>query len=275
MTHTEFSWQSKDGLKFYAQEWRPDGNIRAAVALVHGIGEHSGRYQHVAAYFNQHGLGVVAMDHRGHGRTEGPRGHGSYDIIADDIEHLLKETADRYPGLPIFLYGHSLGGSLVLYYVLKRRPQLKGVICTSPGLIPPPQPKAKIILAHVMSVLAPGFQVDTELDASGLARNPDVAKVYTADPLVHGKISARLGLDLMQDGLWIIDHASEFPLPLLLMHGSADCLADPKGSQLFASGVKGDITFRYLEGWYHELHNEDDKAVVLGEMVAWMDKHLA
>ncbi|GAP14440.1 lysophospholipase [Longilinea arvoryzae] len=274
MSHLEFSWQSKDGLQFFAQEWRPDGNIRAGVALVHGIGEHSGRYRHVADYFNKQGIGVVSMDHRGHGRTGGLRGHGSYDQILEDIDRLLEETRQRYPGLPIFLYGHSLGGSLVLYYVLKRRPQLNGVICTSPGLIPAPQPQSKIILAHVMAVIAPSFRVNTDLDQSGLSRDPSVAQIYAADPLVHGMISARLGLDLLQDGEWIIQHASEFSLPLLLMHGSADRLADPNGSKRFASQAKGDITFKMLDGWYHELHNEPDQKIILDEMVTWIDRHL-
>lgn len=274
MKNTEFSWQSKDGLQFFAQEWRPDGDIRAAVALVHGLGEHSGRYQHVAQYFTQHGLGVVAMDHRGHGRTGGKRGHGSYDTILTDIDHLLEETAQRYPGLPVFLYGHSLGGSLVLYYTLKRRPQLKGVIATSPGLVPANTSGGQITLAKIMSVIAPGFQIANGLDVSGLSRDPEVAKAYTADPLVHNKISARLGLDLLQTGQWIIQHAAEFPLPLLVMQGSADRLVNPIGARQFAAGMKNNLTFKFYDGWYHELHNEVEKEVILAEMVSWIDKNL-
>lgn len=274
MAHHELSWQSKDGLQFYAQEWRPDGEIRAAVALIHGLGEHSGRYQHVAQAFNRRQFGVMALDHRGHGRTKGVRGHGSYDVILEDIDRLLEEIDRRYPGLPVFLYGHSLGGSLVLYYALQRRPQLKGVICTSPGLIPANNPPAQIVIARIMSAIAPAFQINNGLDVSGLARDPAVAKAYTSDPLVHGKISARLGLDLIQDGQWIIEHAAEFPLPLLLMQGSADRLVNPSGTQQFAARAKGDVTFRLLDGWYHELHNEVEKEVVLGEMIAWMEQHL-
>lgn len=274
MKNTEFSWQSKDGLQFFAQEWRPDGDVRAAVALIHGLGEHSGRYQHVAQYFTDHGLGVVALDHRGHGRTGGKRGHGSYDTILDDIDHLLEETSQRFPGLPVFLYGHSLGGALVLYYTLKRRPQLKGVIATSPGLVPANASGGQITLAKIMSVIAPGFQIANGLDVTGLSRDPEVAKAYTADPLVHNKISARLGLDLLQTGQWIIQHAAEFPLPLLLMQGSADRLVNPIGARQFAAGLKNNLTFKLYDGWYHELHNEVEKEVVLGDMVTWIDKNL-
>jgi alpha-beta hydrolase superfamily lysophospholipase len=275
MAHSEFTWQSKDNLQFYAQEWRPDGEIRAAIGLVHGLGEHSGRYQHVAEFFNQHGIGVVAMDYRGHGRTAGIRGHGSYDAISEDIDHLLEETSKRYPGLPIFLYGHSLGGALVLYYTLKRRPTLKGVICTSPGLIPAQDPGGKIILAKIMSAVYPSFTMVNGLDISGLSHDTSVSKAYKADPLVHDKVSARLGLDLVQDGQWIIKHGSDFPLPLLLMQGSADRLVNPTGTIEFAAGGNGNFTFKLLDGLYHELHNEIEKEAVLGEMVAWIDRQLA
>ncbi len=275
MNHAEFSWQSKDGLQFFGQEWRPEGDARAVVALIHGLGEHSGRYEHVAQYFTQRGLGVVALDHRGHGRTSGTRGHGSYDAILGDIDHLVQEAEKRYPGLPVFIYGHSLGGALVLYYGLKRRPQIKGVIATAPGLIPANASGAQIFLAKIMSAIAPGFQIDNGLDVTGLSRDPDTAVRYTADPLVHKKISARLGLDLMQNGQWIIQHAAEFPLPLLLLQGSADRLVNPDGARQFAENMKDGLTYKVYEGWYHELHNEVEKETVLSDMVAWIDQQLS
>jgi len=274
MIQSEFSWQSQDGLQFFGQEWRPAGGARAVVALIHGLGEHSGRYQHVADYFTQHGLGVVALDHRGHGRTGGKRGHGSYDAILDDIQHLIQEAEKRYPGLPVILYGHSLGGALVLYYALKRRPQVKGVISTAPGLIPANASGGQIALAKIMSAIAPGFQIDNGLDVSGLSHDPETARAYTADPLVHPKISARLGLDLMQNGQWVIEHAAEFPLPLLLLQGSADRLVNPAGARQFAAGLAGKVTYKVYDGWYHELHNEVEKETVLADMVAWIDQIL-
>ena len=274
MIQSEFSWQSQDGLQFFGQEWRPEGGARAVVALIHGLGEHSGRYQHVADYFTQHGLGVVALDHRGHGRTGGKRGHGSYDAILDDIQHLIQEAEKRYPGLPVILYGHSLGGALVLYYALKRKPQLKGVIATAPGLIPARASGGQKALAKIMSTIAPGFQINNGLDVTGLSHDPETARAYTADPLVHPKISARLGLDLMQNGQWVIEHAAEFPLPLLLLQGSADRLVNPAGARQFAAGLAGKVTYKVYDGWYHELHNEVEKETVLADMVAWIDQIL-
>lgn len=274
MIQSEFSWQSQDGLSFFGQEWRPEGNARAVVVLIHGLGEHSGRYQHVADYFTRRGLGVVALDHRGHGRTGGKRGHGSYDAILDDIQHLIQEAKKRYPGLPVILYGHSLGGALVLYYALKRKPQMAGVISTAPGLIPANASGGQIALAKIMAAIAPGFQINNGLDVTGLSHDPETARAYTADPLVHPKISARLGLDLMQNGQWVIEHASEFPLPLLLLQGSADRLVNPAGARQFAAGLAGRVTYKVYDGWYHELHNEIEKETVLANMVAWIDQIL-
>jgi len=276
MSQNEFSWKSADGLAFYGREWRPDGQPRAVVVLVHGLGEHCGRYAHVAEVFNAAGLGVVALDHRGHGKTEGTRGHGSYDGMGNDIAHLLEEAANRYPGLPCFLYGHSLGGALVLYYTLTRKQVLAGVIATAPGLIPANPPAGAMMLAaKIASVVAPAMQIDNNLDRTGLARDPEVEKKYSADPLVHGKISAKLGMDLINKGAWMIAHAAEFPLPLLLLQGTADRLVSPTGAAAFADAAPKDkLTYKTYEGYYHELHNEPEKVEVLADILDWINEQL-
>ena len=163
---------------------------------------------------------------------------------------------------------------MVLYYALKRRPQVKGVISTAPGLIPANASGGQIALAKIMSAIAPGFQIDNGLDVSGLSHDPETARAYTADPLVHPKISARLGLDLMQNGQWVIEHAAEFPLPLLLLQGSADRLVNPAGARKFAADLADKVTYKVYDGWYHELHNEVEKETVLADMVAWIDQIL-
>ena len=138
MKHFESSWIAKDGLETYFQGWEPEKTPQAVVCLVHGLGEHSGRYVHVADHLTAAGFAVITMDLRGHGKSAGVRGHvNSMDNFLDDIDRLLKEAEDRYPGMPRFLYGHSLGGFLVLFYTLKRQPVLAGVVSTSPGLRSP------------------------------------------------------------------------------------------------------------------------------------------
>ena len=142
MQHIEFAQQAPDGVQFYFQSWQPETPAKAIACLVHGLGEHSGRYAHVGAALNVAGYALLGFDLRGHGKSGGPRGHTpSYETLMDDIGRLLAEARQRYPGQPQFLYGHSLGGNLVLNYALRRKPGLAGVIATSPAIrtaTPPP-----------------------------------------------------------------------------------------------------------------------------------------
>ncbi len=283
MSHIEFTKQSPDNLAFYFQGWQPDAAPRAVVCLVHGLGEHSGRYAHVAAPLNAAGYALLGFDLRGHGKSGGPRGHTpTYDALMDDIGRLLDETAARYPGRPQFLYGHSLGGNLVLNYALRRKSTLSGeersrrvagVVATSPAIrVANPLPAVQVALAKVMNRLQPGMQMANGLALDGLARDPEVIRAYTGDPLVHNKISVRLALGMLQAGEWALEHAAEFPLPLLLVHGSADKLTSAAASQEFAAKVRGDCTLKVWEGFYHETHNEPEKAEVLGFMIDWLQK---
>lgn len=277
MPAQEFNWTSPDGIVFSACEWRPGVAPRAAVLLVHGLGEHMRRYEHVARAFNAAGVGMLAFDTRGHGKTGGPRGHfPSFDLVYDDIQHFLAETRSRYPGMPVFLYGHSLGGNLVLGFALKRKPELAGAIVTSPGLQPgTPLPAAKMTLARLMARLAPAFTLANGLDVDNLSTTPGLSAAYKADPLNHDRVSARLGMDLIERGQWIIEHAAEFPLPLLLMQGGADHLVSPRATGLFAQAAPADkITYRLVEAGYHELHNEPYSADIIQTMVDWMEKRI-
>ena len=143
MQHIEFTQQAPDGIQFYFQGWQPETPPKAVVCLVHGLGEHSGRYAHVAAALNDAGYALLGFDLRGHGKSGGPRGHTpSYETLMDDIGRLLAEAAHRYPGRPQFLYGHSLGGNLVLNYALRRKPGIGGVVATSPARLPHGDPSA-------------------------------------------------------------------------------------------------------------------------------------
>lgn len=277
MKSFESSWDNKDGTKFYVQGWEPDANPKAVVCLVHGHGEHVGRYAHVGDTFSKAGYVLVGYDERGHGRTTGARGQvPSYDALMNDITDFLAQMKARYPGLPLFLYGHSMGGNQVLNFALRRKPELAGVIATDPWLkLAFDPPAIKVTLGRMMNNIYPAFTQASELETAALSRDPEIVRAYEHDPLVHDKISARLFVGLYESGLWALDHAAEFSLPLLLMHGTADRLTSWQASQEFAQRAGKIVTWRAWDGFYHEIHNEPEKAEVLKTMTTWMDERLS
>ena len=270
------SWQSGDGIQIHFQGWEPDKKPKAVLALVHGHGEHSGRYAHVGAAFTKAGYALVALDLRGHGKSGGPRGHTpSYQALMDDVSALLMQISARYPKLPVFLYGHSMGGNLVLNFALRRKPKVAGVIATGPWLRLAFEPSTiQATLGRVMNQIAPGFTQSSHLETAALSHDAEIVKAYGMDPLVHDKISARLFIEVSDSGRWALEHAAEFPLPLLLMHGTADRLTSAEASGKFAERAGKKVTWRAWDGWYHEIHNEVEKAEVFKVMIKWMDGHM-
>jgi acylglycerol lipase len=271
MQHFEFGWKTGDSLQLYAQGWQPETEPKGIVCLVHGLGEHSGRYTHLAAFLNQAGYALLAFDLRGHGKSQGQRGHApSYEALMEDISHFLEEAAKGYPDRPCFLYGHSLG-SMVINYALHRHPQLAGAIVTGPAFRPAFEPPAwKLTLGKILYNLWPTFSMSNELDRQALSRDPQVVRAYNDDPLVHDRLTARFGMDFLQAGLWALEHAAEFPLPLLLMHGGADRITSAQASREFAAKAGDRCTLKIWDGFYHEIHNEPEKEQVFAYLLEWL-----
>lgn len=275
MAHTAFTWQTSDRLQLFAQVWQPEVEPRGVVCLVHGLGEHSGRYAHVGAALTQARYALLGFDLRGHGKSEGQRGHApSWDDLLDDVARLLDEAAQRFPDCPRFLYGHSLGGTLVLTYALRRRPQLAGVIASGSLLRPAFTPPAwKVSLGRLMYRVRPTFSMHNEVDPQRISRDAQVVRAYVNDPLVYDRLSARLGMDMLWCGEWALEHAAQFTLPLLVLHGSADALCSPEANRQFADHVTCDCTYSPLAGLYHEVHNEPEQKEVFDTMIAWLEAH--
>jgi acylglycerol lipase len=269
----------KDGITFFIQGWEPDTAPKAFIALVHGLGEHTGRYAHVGRVMAEAGYAMAGFDLRGHGKSGGARGHfPSLNAVMQDIKEFLDFLAQRYPELPQFLYGHSLGGLLVLTFALRNKAGLKGVIATGPGLRSPiHDQKLKVVMAKLFGSLAPSIQLASDLEVTALSRDQNVVKAYVNDPLVHDRISlgfGKAGLDATDQAF---NQAAEFPVPLLIMHSKIDKITYSSGSEDFARlvGEAGnDVTLKLWEGLYHELHNEPEKAEVLAFITGWLDKHL-
>jgi len=274
MKHAEYSWKAADGLEMFAQSWAPEGTPKAVVALVHGLGEHSGRYPLLVERLPAAGYALSAFDLRGHGRTGGPRLYASsFEDLMGDIDRHIEQTRLRFPRIPLFLYGHSLGGEQVLYYVLRRSPPLDGVIATSPLLaLGTPMSPLKVVGGKVLSRIAPRTIITTEVPWESLSRDPAVIERTKKDPLFQEGVSVRLGTEFLRAGEWIRGQTA-FPRPLLLMQGTDDHHVSPKEAIAFAERLSGDVTLKVWEGGRHELHNDLDKEKVADFVLAWMDKH--
>jgi len=277
MKHFEMSWKAHDNLDIFAQVWEPTmPQLKAVVCLVHGLGEHTSRYAHVAEALGKQGFALFGADLRGHGRSGGARGHiASIEDFIQDIDLSLAQARIRYPGLPIILYGHSLGGIQVLYYGLTRKPDVKGVSATSSGLHTALEKQyLKVLMAKILGALIPNTSIASGLDPKSISRDEKVVQAYINDPLVHDKISLGFGKIMVGVTSWTLAHADEFTLPLLLLHGKADLLAFPSSSTEFAASLKEKCTLVLWDDAYHELHNEFEKEEVFKTMTLWMDARL-
>jgi acylglycerol lipase len=275
----ESKFEGNNGINFYVRGWDPTNNRpKALITLVHGLGEHTGRYLHVGKSMTDAGYALVGFDLRGHGKSGGPRGHfPSLNAVIQDMRQFSKFLVQRYPDIPHFLYGHSLGGLLSLAYALQYRTGLNGVIVTGAALRSSLQEQNKIAMVNLLGSLLPTITMPSGLDATTISRDADVVHKYINDPLVHDKTSLGLGKSALTAIDLCFAHAKEFGPPLLIMHSAADKLTYHSGSEDFArlaSETNSDVTLKLWDGLYHEIHNEPEKAEVFKVMIEWIEKHL-
>jgi alpha-beta hydrolase superfamily lysophospholipase len=274
MKFNEWKWKTGDGLEMYSGEWVPDEEACGVICLVHGVGEHIGRYQWVGEAFSAAGYILAGFDIRGFGKSEGRRGYTpTLEAYFDDIDAFLAQAAERHPGLPRFLYGHSMGGNLVLAYPPVRHPAIAGVIVSSPGLKSELEnQKAKVFLTKLLGKTLPAFSLKSGLDATEICRDPKVIEAYLHDPLVHSTVTAGWGFSMLKSIELANQYAPRFPVPLLLMHGSGDKIDYPSGSECYADmAPKDKVTLKIWDGMKHELHTDPDREQVFNYMVGWLD----
>jgi alpha-beta hydrolase superfamily lysophospholipase len=275
MQKTGFNWKTTDNLTIQANYW-PVDDARAVICIVHGLGEHIGRYDEVAAFFNTKNFAAVAADRRGHGRSEGKKGHTThFEAFMEEIATLIEKARELNPGRPLFLYGHSMGGNLVLNYVLRKRPIIQGVVATG-SWVRLEKPPSKLLLgfAKMTNSIFPAFSQSNGLKTSELSSDPEVVAAYEADPLVHDRITVATALSMLDAASWLDQYSGETPVPALIMHGGIDKITDPAGSEYLAKRLKGDVTWKPWGGLKHEIHNEPAKEEVLSFLVKWVEKHI-
>jgi alpha-beta hydrolase superfamily lysophospholipase len=277
MEHEEGTFQGVGGLALYYQNWRPPEDPRGILAIVHGFGEHSGRYPNVVDYLVPRGYAVYGCDLRGHGRSPGQRGHiNEWGEYRADVRAFLQFAAEEEPGRPVFLLGHSMGALIVLDYVIRHPEGLAGTVLSSVPIDPVGVAKAHLVaIARLLSRLWPRFPLQVGLDTSALSRDPAVVRAYEEDPLVHGQASARWGTESLDIVEWLKTHAAELTIPTLVVHGEADRLDSLDGVRvLFDQARSADKELRVYPGSYHEVHNDLDYPQMVSDLEAWLARHL-
>jgi acylglycerol lipase len=265
-------WLPGAGGSLYHQSWAPD-DARGVVVLAHGLSEHSGRYEHVAERLVEAGLALHALDHRGHGRSVGPRALVDLGTAVADLDTLVDTAAE--PGLPLFLLGHSMGGLVATEYAIRHQDKLEGLVLSAPLAALEAASPVTRLAAKALSVVAPRLGV-VEIDSALVSRDPEVVRAYDADPLVHrGKLPARTVSQLASAIASLPERARAITVPVLIMYGSADRLAPPAGSVMLESVISSrDKTLKVYDGLYHEIFNEPERGQVLADLIAWLSAHV-
>jgi acylglycerol lipase len=277
MDRIEGNFKGVRNVNIYYQAWLPEGKVKAVILVVHGLGEHCGRYMNVVNHFVPLGYAVYGLDHIGHGKSEGRREFVErFEDFTDTLTIYYKMVKEWQRNEPIFLLGHSMGGLIASYYLLDRQANFKGAVISAPSIkVSDNISRATIIMGKILSVLAPKMGL-LALDTNAISRDPQVVTAYVNDPLVfHGKTPARLAAELLKAMQRITAEVDKITLPFIALQGGQDKLVDPAGAQMLygRSGSK-DKTLKVYEGLYHEVFNEPERGRVLKDVETWLEAHV-
>ena len=277
MKHLEDSFRGYKDLSLYYQGWLPANEPRAALLVVHGLAEHSGRYMNLVNHFVPRGYAVYGLDQRGHGKSPGLRGYVErFSYFVSDLETFSGMVRRKHPDTRIFLVGHSVGGTIATAFAVDHQGEFDGLILSGATLkVGASVSPGVIMVARVLSLLLPKIGVD-KIDATAISRDKAVVDAYVNDPLVYrGKIKARLGAELIKAIEMLPYQVPKLSLPILVMHGTLDRLSDPKGSEKLYDRVSSkDRTIKLYNGFYHEIFNEPGREQVFADMEGWLEGHV-
>lgn len=269
--------QARGTSHLYTRSWLPEADARAAIILVHGLGEHSGRYEYFARHCMERGIAVHALDHHGHGKSDGQPGFVErFSVYLDGVRALLEQTQSQHPGLPLFLAGHSMGGLIAAAFLEEAQSDFRACVLSGPALVTDAAPPAIVLaIVRLIAWLAPTAPL-LGLHPTDVSRDPEVVRAYLSDPLVHhGKLSARLIVEMSSAMKRALASAPAVELPLLIMHGGCDKLTSTAGSrEYYEHAASADKTLKIYPELYHEIFNEPEKDAVLADMTNWLEKYL-
>lgn len=264
------------GIEIFWQSWLPD-TVRGIVFIAHGLGEHSGRYAHLAEALGDKDLATFALDHRGHGRSGGKRGHVmKFNDYICDLDIFRRQVEEKFRELPRFLIGHSMGGLIAAHYAICHGTGLAGLVLSSAALrVDVDAPAAKLALGRFMSKIFPSITMSNELDPNNVSRDKKVVEDYINDPLVHDRVSARWFTEFTQAMESVHEGAREISIPVLVMQSGEDKLVAPRGAGEFNDRLTvQDHTLKIWDGLYHEMFNEVEKQEVISFLIEWIEKRL-
>jgi acylglycerol lipase len=277
MRHETAVQHGAGGAPLFVQSWSPTTDPRGSVVLLHGLGEHSGRYPELVARLVARDLAVYALDHRGHGRSAGPRANvGRFDWLVADAARRIAAARAAQPERPVVLLGHSMGGAIALATVLAHPGLIRALALSAPAVgADPDQPRGQLALARLLSAVAPSVGV-LKLPSDGLSRDPSVGRDYDRDPLVfHGAVPARTLIELLAAMRRIDAAAPRLRVPVLVMHGTDDRLVPLRFTEpVYERLGSADRIIRRYTGFYHELFNEPERARVFADLEDWLERHL-
>lgn len=268
-----------DNVRIFYQCWLAQQS-RGAVVISHGLGEHSDRYANLMEYLGGSGISFFAIDHRGHGKSGGKRGHTErFMKYVDDIKKFIDEIIKPLTGtIPLILLGHSMGGLIAFRYVLEYPDDFSALILSAPALIPAVKvPGWKKVLGRICSVLVPSLAMNNELDPADISSDPDVVQAYRDDPLVHDMVTARWYTEYLDTAEYCLARPAELEMPLLLVHGMADRMVSPEGSRIiFENASSKDKKFFTFDGLLHETMNErhEERKKVIKTIGTWIMDHV-
>lgn len=277
MLEKESGFVNSRGQHIFSRSWMPETGLHGLIFLLHGLGEHSGRYSHLATVLTNAGFGVLAFDHHGHGKSAGRRADiQKFDHFVDDARQFIEEQSQALPGLPRVILGHSMGGLIALKCALQFHAYFAAMVVTAPAIkvggdISPFLQK----IAGLVATIAPRLPVE-KIDTSFISRDPEIVRQYETDPLIfHGKVCARTGARLLAAGAEVAARLHKIELPFWVGHGTADRLIDPQSAQWLHERARStDKTLRLYDGLAHEILNEPEKHAILQEIVAWLEKRI-